>query len=111
MEDLYYPFSKHGNKKDFVFASSKMKIPLKKESGVGKWIHTIANEDGVAVKNKRVVNDKIPNVIGMGLNDALFLLEDHGLQVKVSGSGFVRNQSINPGQTIIKGQLITIDLS
>ena len=111
MEDLYYPFSKHGNKKDFVFASSKMKIPLKKESGVGKWIHTIANEDGVNVKNKRVVNDKIPNVIGMGLNDALFLLEDHGLQVKVSGSGFVRNQSINPGQPFIKGQLIKIDLS
>ena len=111
MEDLYYPFSKHGNKKDFVFASSKMKIPLKKESGVGQWVHTIADEDGVKVKNKRVVNDKIPNVIGMGLNDALFLLEDHGLQVKVKGSGFVRNQSINPGNTIIKGQLITIDLS
>jgi cell division protein FtsI (penicillin-binding protein 3) len=111
MEDLYYPFSKHGNKIDFVFASSKMKIPLKKESGVGKWVHTIADEDGVRVKNKRVVNDKIPNVIGMGLNDALFLLEDHGLQVKVKGSGFVRNQSINPGNTIIKGQLITIDLS
>ena len=111
MEDLYYPFSKHGDKKDFVFASSKMKIPLKKESGVGRWVHTIANEEGVIVKNKRIVNDKIPNVIGMGLNDALFLLEDHGLQVKVIGSGFVRNQSINPGQAIIKGQLITIDLS
>jgi cell division protein FtsI (penicillin-binding protein 3) len=111
MEDLYYPFSKHGNKKDFVFASSKMKIPLKKESGVGSWVHTSANEDGVIVKNKRIVNDKIPNVIGMGLNDALFLLENHGLQVKVNGSGFVRNQSINPGQTIIKGQLITIHLS
>ena len=111
MEDLYYPFSKHGVKEDFVLASSKMKIPIKKEVGVGRWVHTTATEEGVKVKNRRVVNDKIPNVIGMGLNDALYLLEDQGLQVKVNGSGFVRNQSINPGETIIRGQLITIDLS
>ena len=89
MQDLYYPFSKHGNKQDMVFACSKMRIQL---------------------KNRRIVNEKIPNVIGMGLKDALYLLEDMGLQVKVNGSGFVRNQSIIPGQKAIKGQLIKIDL-
>ena len=71
---------------------------------------TKAAEDGIQVKNRRIVNEIIPNVIGMGLKDALFLLEDLGLQVKVKGSGFVRNQSINPGQKAIKGQLIKIDL-
>ena len=110
VEDLYYPFSKHGNKQDMLIACSKMQIPIQKDLGVGNWVVTKAAEDGIQVKNRRIVNEIIPNVIGMGLKDALFLLEDLGLQVKVKGSGFVRNQSINPGQKAIKGQLIKIDL-
>ena len=110
MQDLYYPFSKHGNKQDMVFACSKMQIPIQKEPGVGRWLVTKASENGIQLKNRRIVNEKIPNVIGMGLKDALYLLEDMGLQVKVNGSGFVRNQSIIPGQKAIRGQLIKIDL-
>ena len=52
----------------------------------------------------------VPNVIGMGLVDAVFLLEKSGLFVRPIGSGIVRDQSIDPGQQVIKGQKIILQL-
>ena len=45
---------------------------------------------------------RMPDVRGMGLKDALFLLERCGLSVGISGQGTVTRQSIAPG-TGIKG--------
>ena len=39
----------------------------------------------------------VPNVVGMGLNDALYLLENCGLTVEVDGYGKVVSQSIEAG--------------
>lgn len=55
--------------------------------------------------------DKVPNVVGMGLRDALYLLESQGLQVKPVGRGAVKKQSIQPGTRLQRGQQITIELS
>lgn len=55
--------------------------------------------------------DKVPNVTGMGLKDALYLLESQGLQVKPVGRGAVVKQSIKPGTPVQKGQQIIIELS
>ena len=46
----------------------------------------------------------MPNVVGMGLKDALFLLESRGLRVSFSGRGSVRYQSIAPGTRISRGE-------
>lgn len=56
------------------------------------------------------VSDKVPNVAGMGLRDAVYLLERQGLQVKPVGRGSVIRQSILPGTKIQRGSLITIEL-
>jgi cell division protein FtsI (penicillin-binding protein 3) len=53
----------------------------------------------------------VPNVIGMNGMDALALLENLKLKVKIIGSGKVRNQSLNPGERIEKNKTITIELS
>jgi cell division protein FtsI (penicillin-binding protein 3) len=60
---------------------------------------------------KRPVSDRIvPNVLGMGLRDALYLLENRGLRVQVNGSyGKVRQQSVRPG-TKASGQTVWIRL-
>jgi cell division protein FtsI (penicillin-binding protein 3) len=55
--------------------------------------------------------EKVPNVLGMGLRDALYLLESQGLQVKPVGRGAVVKQSIQPGAKLQKGQQIIIELS
>ncbi len=54
---------------------------------------------------------KVPNVMGMGLKDALYILETSGLDVRVKGVGKVINQSIAPKTLIKKGEIITIQLN
>jgi cell division protein FtsI (penicillin-binding protein 3) len=52
----------------------------------------------------------MPNVVGMGLKDALYILESRGLKVKFSGKGTVRSQSIRAGERIAPGGSVTITL-
>lgn len=54
---------------------------------------------------------KIPNVKGMSGMDAVALLENLKLKVKVTGTGKVKSQSVQPGQPIIKNSLILLELS
>lgn len=52
---------------------------------------------------------KVPKVVGMGLSDALYLLESQGLTVTHSGHGAVATQSLKAGTTI--GEQRTIHLT
>jgi cell division protein FtsI (penicillin-binding protein 3) len=52
-----------------------------------------------------------PNVVGMGLKDAVYLLENKGLKVAASGRGKVMNQSLTAGTNFKKGQAITLLLN
>jgi cell division protein FtsI (penicillin-binding protein 3) len=54
---------------------------------------------------------KVPNVQGMSGMDALSLLENIGLKVKVSGVGKVEYQSLKKGEKLIKGKTIILKLS
>lgn len=53
----------------------------------------------------------MPNVKGMPVMDAIVLLENLGLKVKVIGSGKVVRQSLDKGQRFNKNQVITLELS
>lgn len=53
----------------------------------------------------------VPNVKGMTGMDAVALLENFGLKVKIKGIGKVKQQSILPGQVFTKNQVITLELS
>jgi len=53
----------------------------------------------------------MPNVKGMPVMDAIVLLENLGLKVKVIGNGKVKKQSIDKGQRFNKNQVITLELS
>ncbi len=53
----------------------------------------------------------LPDVIGMPAMDAIALLENMGLQVKVNGKGKVIKQSLKAGVKIEKHQKISLELS
>lgn len=52
----------------------------------------------------------MPDVVGMGLKDALYMLESRGLHVTFTGKGSVRSQSIPAGRKIRAGQHVAITL-
>lgn len=53
----------------------------------------------------------IPNVKGMSGMDAVALLENLKIKVKVIGIGKVRKQSIQPGEPLLKNSTIILELS
>ncbi|MCH5215375.1 MAG: transpeptidase family protein [Muribaculaceae bacterium] len=65
--------------------------------------------NAVRIKS-RGSHSNIPDVRGLGLRDAVNLLESSGLKVKFRGSGYVVSQSINPGDSIPDNKEINIVL-
>ena len=55
-------------------------------------------------------NTTMPDVRGMGLRDALFVLENKGLKVRASGKGKVKMQSVEAGAAIRRGDVVVIEL-
>ena len=65
----------------------------------------------MAIERVKISNGVVPNVVGMGADDALFLLENCGLSVKVVGCGEVKSQSLKPDTRVTKNnRQITITL-
>nr|WP_223151906.1 penicillin-binding protein [Chitinophaga qingshengii] len=81
---------------------------------------TVANNSWVSasVSNRKVnfqpvtqAKGAVPDVTGMGLKDALYLLENAGLRVVIKGAGKVKIQSLPGGTKIGNEQTIVIELS
>jgi cell division protein FtsI (penicillin-binding protein 3) len=53
---------------------------------------------------------KMPRVVGMGLKDAIYLLESRGLRVGVTGHGRVTSQSVAAGTAIRRGDYVQLVL-
>ena len=106
-----YPYSRSGDKMSFLVASENMRIPVEDLTNKSnKWISTRTGKDAIKIINKKTQKGLVPNVVGMGLIDATYMLEKFGLFVQPVGSGIVREQSIKAGLRINKGQKIILQL-
>lgn len=74
------------------------------------WIIVHPEKDTLKASQLKIADNVMPSVKGMGLRDAMYLLENKGLKVEASGRGKVINQSIDPGQTINKGMYVVLKL-
>lgn len=85
--------------------------PLKAEINVSDLRdETIQNDFEAYYEKAQNYTSKMPNVKGMAGMDAVALLENLGLRVRIQGSGSVKEQSLAKGTTIKEGQEITISL-
>ncbi len=71
----------------------------------------MAGNDTIWAHEKEMIENLVPDVTGMSLGDALYLLENAGLSVRFTGRGVVTRQSIRPGVRVVKGREILIQLS
>ena len=85
------------------------------DSAVSGYWRTMQFQNNTAALNAPVYNDTrtpiTPDVTGMGLKDAVYLLENKGFKTAVSGRGRVINQSIAAGTNFTKGQKISLVLN
>lgn len=75
------------------------------------WSTVFANNYQPVVKTNNVRSQVMPNVRGMGLKDAVYLLENMGVKVAVRGRGKVTLQSVAPGTQLAKGITVILELS
>ncbi|QIH38478.1 transpeptidase family protein [Flavobacterium sp. Sr18] len=68
------------------------------------------NYDSYFVKSQKK-QQIIPNLKGMSGMDAVALLGNLGMKVKVQGVGKVKKQSLEPGQNLVKNTTILLELS
>ena len=83
------------------------RVSFDKRDGWGAVkVDTLKNVDIRSIEGEQVM----PNVKGMGLRDAVYMLESRGLTVRFSGAGMVQSQSIPAGQKIKSGESVTLTL-
>lgn len=80
------------------------------------WREVIDREESLPGMNLRLSavdrNDPeiTPDVMGLGLNEAIYKIENSGYQCRFSGVGHVADQSPAPGKDLKKGGIISIRL-
>jgi cell division protein FtsI (penicillin-binding protein 3) len=104
------PFIKAGQQKDLNKVLAKLNINAASENKDAAWVSVSNENNALHVMERKMSNGIVPDVTGMGLRDAIYALENAGLDVQVSGRGTVAKQSLAPGTTIQKGQQIVIEL-
>ena len=105
------PIVKSGFSSDLQYLFHSLNIPFTGDDN-GTWWQQTGIQQGVqlASMNETIQQGTVPDVIGMGLRDAIYLLESSGLKVVVQGTGVVKTQSLTAGTKFLKGQIISITL-
>lgn len=108
---VHIPISLSGHREELLTIFDRLDIPVDDVAADYPWVTTRTGRDTVKVERRSVVDGRVPNVVGMGLSDALYLLESAGLEVKVQGVGTIKRQSIPPGTPTSAYGTIIIHLS
>ena len=77
----------------------------------GKWGVVTNNAYTPLLKGLSISKQTVPDVKGMGLKDALHLLENMNIKVTVKGKGKVTSQSLDAGLAINTGQTMALELN
>lgn len=118
------PVIKNGAKDDLELVLKTLKVPVKAKNESTDWVSTSANDSLLVNLNasnseQQLRKGLMPDLTGMSAQDALYLLENKGIQVKLIGSnkdkpyewrGAVAGQSIEAGTVFTKGAQIVLQL-
>lgn len=76
-----------------------------------EWVKvTHSVNGGVAMRSIELNDETVPDLTGMNVMDAVYLLESMGWKVSFSGRGLVESQSVKAGTKLDKGKTISLKL-
>ena len=77
----------------------------------GEWVTMTRDEKGETSLHKAEIKpNRIPDVTGMDVTEAVYLLENMGIKTTFSGFGTVSQQSLEAGDTIKAGSIMQLKL-
>lgn len=105
-----FPNFEKGNSEHIIRVARELKIP----NITGEPKTTLAAvkkmDDRIVLDEVEFQEGRVPDVRGMGASDAIFILENAGLKVKIRGVGKVKTQSVNPGSGFSRGTTVYLTL-
>lgn len=75
------------------------------------WVATRESGDTISLAGVKIQPGLVPDVRGMSLRDAVYLLENNGLRVKISGKGKVLRQSPEHGARYNEGTVVSLEMN
>lgn len=104
------PEVKNGLSRDLLKVLNSLDVDTNGKKPSSLVARAIKGEDAITFEEVDISGEKIPDVRGMAPSDAVYLLENAGLHVRITGVGKVRSQSMSPGSLYKQGQSITLIL-
>jgi cell division protein FtsI (penicillin-binding protein 3) len=99
-----------GNADDIKKVYKTLNVSYADSVSEDDWTNVYSNNYRPVMTPNKVKAQVMPNVKGMGLKDALYLLENMGLKVAVRGRGKIISQSVLPGTNLAKGLTVILEL-
>ena len=113
---VHVPDVKNGNILAADYVLKHLQIPTQREWSINGsfneqvWGTAESNRKQVTLNKQSIGKDKVPNVVGMGARDAVYLLENVGLRVRIEGRGKVEKQSSSAGTKVPSGAVCVLTM-
>jgi cell division protein FtsI (penicillin-binding protein 3) len=104
------PEAGNGYRADINEVLKNMKVRYKRTAD-DDWVATRESGDTIRLTNVKFQKGLVPDVRGMSLRDAIFLLENSGLRVKFNGKGRVLRQSPEHGSRYYEGSVVSLEMN
>jgi cell division protein FtsI (penicillin-binding protein 3) len=106
-----FPLIQAGNMEELQMICNKFGISNHVSGDIEEeWVKSTPVNKAVIWKANKTDSPTVPDVTGMSLRDALYVLENKGIRVVYQGKGRVRGQSINPGTPVNNAYVINLVL-
>ncbi|MGB8489614.1 MAG: penicillin-binding protein [Bacteroidales bacterium] len=104
------PDAGNGYRSDINEVLSDLRVRYKRTSKE-EWVATRESGDTIRLVGVNVKKGLVPDVRGMSLRDAVYLIENSGFRVRYSGRGKVLRQSPQHGARLNEGSTVVLDLN
>ena len=104
----FFPIAKSGNCNALETAMSD--LGLKWNGKSSDWVKTLNENESMSIEPIAIDKNLVPDLIGMGAKDAMFLSGQSGLRVQLMGKGKVVSQNPRPGESYQRGEMISLKL-
>jgi cell division protein FtsI (penicillin-binding protein 3) len=108
---VHVPTLKAGKKSDIQKVAKVLSLKTSQIDENANYVWPQIYSETYSLKPIPTKESEVPLLVGMGLRDALTILENQKILVKVVGRGVIKKQSLAAGTKVSKGTTITIELS
>ncbi len=109
-DSTIFPVIRSGYFHDLDMICDRLGINTVVDKSIEDWVTTTTHTAKVEWVNNDIKKGTIPNVVGMTLRDAMYLLESNHFEVRYEGVGRVVEQSIPAGRSAERNTVITLKL-